>query len=103
MPRVKASTRKVRKLWEEQRGLCHWCGKECYLHDDPRRFRPKTGTLSGKAATLDHLYAIGDPRRRLTGGKQKRFVMACSTCNGKRGKKTPEQFQQLMQERLARA
>lgn len=71
---------KVERLWSDQLGLCRWCGRETYLHDHPKRFRPITGALSGKAATLDHLYTKFNPLRtaKINGV---RYVMACSTCN----------------------
>jgi hypothetical protein len=75
--------RRVWRLWEAQLGLCRWCGQETYLHGDPRRYRPKTQALSGKAATLDHLHPKGDPRR-YERRNYLRWVMACSTCNGSR-------------------
>ncbi len=73
----------LKRLHAEQAGLCKWCGKPCYLHGDPARLRP-SGKLSGKAATIDHVYHRSDPRRREPGGYNA-VVMACATCNRKRG------------------
>jgi 5-methylcytosine-specific restriction endonuclease McrA len=98
LSRIGYSVRKTKKLWDEQGGLCYWCHKETFLQGDPRRFRPKTGKLSGKAATLDHLFPAGDPRRGL---ERRAIVMACSSCNGKRGKKDPDEFRKWIEARLA--
>jgi hypothetical protein len=73
---------KVRRLWEDQLGLCRWCGKETFPPDDPRRFRPESRKLSGKAATLDHLYTKKNILRQAT-IIGRRYVMACSTCNSR--------------------
>lgn len=73
-------------LYEQQGGLCHWCQQPCRLPDHPQ-YRRSTGALSGKAATLDHMYSRLNPQRWYgppTVGP--RHVMACSTCNGKRSK-----------------
>jgi hypothetical protein len=75
---------KIRRLYAEQGGRCKWCGKPVVLHGEPGRMRPVTGILSGKAATLDHVYHWTDPRRHEPGGHSV-FVMACSTCNRNRG------------------
>ena len=76
--------RKKLELFNAQGGLCHWCKQACRMPDHPMYWR-STGALSGKAATIDHLYSRLDPRRNKMRGPQ--YVMACSTCNGKRSKK----------------
>lgn len=78
--RTAMTRRRVQRLWEAQLGLCRWCGAETYPPNDPRRLRPERGTLSGKAATYDHLHRRGDPRRYDRHNLLK-GVMACNTCN----------------------
>lgn len=76
--------KKRQELWDKQGGLCHWCKQPTMLPEHPQYFR-STGALSGKAATIDHLYSKLDPRRNKTRGPQ--YVMSCCTCNGQRSKK----------------
>lgn len=74
--------RLVLSLYETQDGKCHWCKRQTYRHDHPQ-YRRSTGALSGLAATLDHLYSKLHPLRHVPVNHSK-YVMACSTCNGKR-------------------
>lgn len=73
--------RRTDELFKAQGGLCHWCGELCRTRDDPLYFRI-TGALSGKAATLDHLYSRFHKLRKKQGIQK--FVMSCATCNGQR-------------------
>lgn len=78
--------RKLRELYAEQMGCCAWCLENCLLPEHAGYYKGKgdPGTsLSGKAATIDHLYSRMHPLRRKV-GIRKRLVMACSTCNRKR-------------------
>lgn len=81
---VNKNARKKIMLYVLQGGLCHWCGKKTLLPDEAGYLKP-SGGVSGKAATLDHLHSRLDPKRveKLEDGSH-RYVMACSTCNGKR-------------------
>lgn len=76
--------RKVVALWKQQDGACHWCKRQTRLHDHPL-YKRSTGALSGLAATLDHLYSKLHPLYGVSVNHE-RYVMACSTCNGKRCK-----------------
>lgn len=78
--------RKLLELHEQQKGLCHWCQRYCYLPHEEGYRRPKHGNLGGKAATVDHLYSRLNPLRWTNTPPGPRHVMACMTCNGKRGK-----------------
>jgi hypothetical protein len=74
----------VKALWTQQEGACHWCKRQTRLHDHPL-YKRSTGALSGLAATLDHLYSKLHPLRHKSVDHSK-YVMACSTCNGRRSK-----------------
>lgn len=82
---TKWQSRKRNELWVEQEGSCYWCHKMTLMPWDLGYYRT-TGSISGKAATLDHMHG------KLSGRRSKSIdpdglVMACSTCNGKRNKK----------------
>lgn len=80
--------RRLRALYAEQRGCCYWCPAACLLPEDAGYYRSSkrkqpNSRLSGRAATLDHLYSRLHPLRTRK-GIRKRLVMACFTCNHKR-------------------
>jgi len=75
-----SKARWIASLWLKQHGLCYWCAKPACLPNDPRYLR-STGALSGKAATIDHLFSRHHPLRA-----RHEHVMACSTCNGMRSR-----------------
>lgn len=80
--------RRLRTLYAEQAGACAWCLAACLLPEDAGYYRSSkqkqpNSRLSGKAATLDHLYSRLHPLRSRK-GIRKRLVMACFTCNHQR-------------------
>lgn len=81
------SSKRTILLYIAQNGACYWCGIGCFLRGDPGFFSTRKNgiTLSGRAATLDHIYSKLHPYRYRK-IKGPRFVMACNTCNGKRSK-----------------
>lgn len=88
MRRREYARRKLRTLHAEQLGCCYWCGALCLLPEDAGYYRSDkkkqpNSRLSGKAATIDHLYSRLHPLRSRK-GIRKRLVMACNTCNHKR-------------------
>lgn len=81
------SSKRTILLYIAQNGACYWCGIGCFLRGDPGYFSTRKNgvTLTGRAATLDHIYSKLHPYRyRKVNGS--RYVMACNTCNGKRSK-----------------
>lgn len=87
LARESANSSKARRkadLWIEQEGLCYWCKKPTLLPFMQGYWR-KTGAISGKAATIDHLYSRHH-EKRFARNVGPRLVMACSTCNGARSK-----------------
>jgi hypothetical protein len=93
------------RLWKFQDGLCYWCGLPTFLPGQQGYLRPK-GTLSGKAATYDHLYSRNNPRRHTIKGPHP-AVMACNSCNHSRAKveqkismKSTSHFVRVVRERL---
>jgi len=66
----KTRARKRHRLFDEQKGRCHWCGVEC-----KRTAKKSDPTL----ATLEHVYP--NPVRPVLSPK----VMACRKCNSTRG------------------
>lgn len=92
---TKAYYRQVRwrkKHWKEIRQQfmdanphCHWCGQEVVY------FYAITMTkMPGNFATIDHLYDRFDPRRYRAYSDLEDLVLACNSCNLKRGKKRTE-------------
>jgi hypothetical protein len=75
--------RQLEKLFEQQKGLCHWCKK-------PMRLRAE-GSKKGipdppDIATTEHLDDKNSPLRGKFQG-QIRHVAACRKCNNERGVK----------------
>ncbi len=64
------------KLFEEAKGLCHWCGNKTVLEPGSKK-SPKN------MATIDHIHDVYDRRRYKT--ETKDVVLACKKCNQKRG------------------
>lgn len=85
------TSRRTILLYIAQNGACYWCGIGCFLRADPGYFSTRKAgrTLSGRAATLDHIYSRLHPYRTRA-VKGPRYVMACNTCNGKRSKQECE-------------
>lgn len=68
-------------LWDRQRGLCFWCGRQTVL---------TVGLSSQRAAgiaTIDHLRCkyLPDRREPTCDPNEERTVMACYKCNHTRG------------------
>jgi hypothetical protein len=83
--RLSPNTRMRITLWrhaQPQPGRCHWCGCPTVLVSAwPRG----AGELPENAATIDHLYPQGDPRRSPASGAAD-LVLACHACNGERAR-----------------
>ena len=91
--------RRLQRLFDEQGGKCHWCGHLCLMAGQPGYLKKNGVTLGARAATTDHLYSRLNPLRGKVGGKQ--LVMACSSCNKRRGHEEVRQHhrdQQKMKE-----
>lgn len=84
LTRVRAAKRQ--RLWVEQDGKCHYCDSETIL--------PKQGTKipSKLLATLDHIITQAE------GGTDslRNMVIACASCNNKRGDLPYDYFLHLM-------
>ena len=83
----KSGTKKCKpireRLWYEQGGLCHWCGREMEWTPLGEKQHP-----SGNQITIDHLddYPNRDIRVRMRPFRPlKRLVLACASCNHSRG------------------
>lgn len=62
---------------------CHWCKEEMILLD--YRTLPKGEPHPDNAATIEHLRSRLDPKRtERPGPGEKRWVLGCRKCNGKR-------------------
>lgn len=83
MPR--ATPKRRLRLFKQQKGLCHWCGKQCRLIN------------GGKwMFTVDHLIHRMDPIRKTPGWqRQQRTVGACVGCNRRRGDQDQARFSKL--------
>lgn len=68
-------------LWQEQAGLCHWCGEAISLYFDPP---PSGRPMPTDTATFDHLDDRFSTQRGKHPGKI-RTVLACLPCNNRRG------------------
>lgn len=71
----------VNRLWEKQKGLCHWCSKQMVRARDA-----DTEKIQHDWATKDHVIPLG------RGGLDhpKNIVLACHQCNRDRGNDMPE-------------
>lgn len=69
-------------LFQQQNGLCYWCG--CPMVPPPfkRWGAPRNG------ATIDHLRDRTHPGRREPARGEQRLVAACRDCNERRGAET---------------
>lgn len=65
-------TKKVKKLWRRQRGMCALCGKGMSRVHGQRNF-----------ATIDHIL----PKSHGGGGMIENLRLACKSCNEARGNK----------------
>lgn len=74
---------KRRKLFDLHEGKCFWCGCDT-------RFN---GKRSGDFATVDHFFTRADKRRFMGVGFPRALkVLACYSCNHRRGGTSPEEF-----------
>lgn len=73
-------------LWRVQDGRCHYCRGEMIRPEHDRT--PSGSRRPGKLATRDHLL----PRSRGGSDQPHNLVLACSTCNAKKGDRTEEEF-----------
>lgn len=73
------------RLWTED-ARCYWCRRITLLEVERRR--EGRGAPQANAATVDHLYARGDSRRRTIAA----HVLACHGCNNDRSNHSPEQW-----------
>lgn len=80
--------RRRRRLFEKQRGQCHWCGRRMSM--EPDGSVPKVIRTS---ATFDHVHPRGHPER-LREQEYGRYyvVLACYACNQRRN----SQFQKAV-------
>lgn len=63
---------------------CHWCGIETVLPEVWKK-KNKGGRLPPNLATIDHMRQRGDPSRRGDEYGRRINVLACYSCNNKRG------------------
>lgn len=74
------------RLWRWQRGRCWYCWHGML---DPRCVGVPFGTrMPGKMATEDHRW----PRHRGGRRNDRNIVLACRTCNGRKGGRSERQF-----------
>lgn len=78
--RKKCHRGRVAKLWNIN-PHCHWCGTKTERVDNTLE-QPKVHPHS---ATFDHLYHKSEPQRRTRKGRNA-GVLACYSCNQKRGR-----------------
>lgn len=82
-PREREKARRARfkrRLLEQQRGGCHWCGCDIRIYE----VGPVGGTNPPDMATWDHLDDRLSPERGKHPGKIRK-VLACPKCNHDRG------------------
>lgn len=80
----KTIVRRRREEANRQGWKCHWC--QIPMTEVPLMIPPGM-VLPPTMVTLDHLFAKGDPRRRIKPRNgEKRYVAACFECNHRRGK-----------------
>lgn len=81
------------KVLEEQNGLCYWCGRKLIFTGRSYGHNP----LPDNYATVDHIFPYGDPIRKLykKNNTPSPFVVACPSCNLKRGNLLIEQMEDL--------
>ena len=70
----------------ESSPYCYWCGQKLYY--PPRRL----GRVLDHAATLDHIFAKDDKRRKKGGDK---IVLSCYLCNNTRSNMKPEDWAKI--------
>jgi hypothetical protein len=69
----------IRSLWILQEGKCYYCNVDTIL---PERIKNKNHrALPPQTATIEHIYARWDDRRK----KMNKIVLACYKCNKTRG------------------
>ena len=75
-----------RKRWWWRRGkLCFWCGVAVkYIPAKRRRRHEREGTMPSNAATREHI----QPKSQGGTPGNRNIVVACISCNGKRGTDT---------------
>lgn len=76
---------RILRLCRLQDDLCYWCYRICLKPEEPGYWKNESRTkVSGRSATLDHLYSRMHPLRN-SKGQEPKVVMACDTCNRRRG------------------
>jgi hypothetical protein len=83
------------RLWEKQKGRCHYCNKKTVM-----RFREGGGVIPDDEATLEHLDDRFNPNRGAFPGEP-RIVVACNQCNDQKGRES--QASQPIEELWARS
>ena len=68
----------LRSMWILQEGKCYYCNIDTIL---PERVLMKDNKLPPYTATIEHIYAKGDDRRK----RYNKLVLACYKCNKIRG------------------
>lgn len=82
--------------FHRQAGRCYWCGRGMIWHK-PKRFEASPDN----AVTVDHVYAIGHPKRTMfkKKGKPSPIVLACHQCNNERGNMDFEMYARICLDR----
>ena len=76
------------RLFEQQGGLCAWCGRAMIL--------VTTGERVGREATLDHIVPRAHGGKALTKRGEPNLVAACADCNNLRADADPQAFLLVM-------
>lgn len=81
------------QMWHDQRGRCYWCGCQIVFHT-----HVPGQPIPDDAATVDHIYPAWHPKRRefKNQGRPSPFVMACHSCNNKRGGTSFRKYHELI-------
>lgn len=78
--------RAIRERLHARDPRCHWCRRLTRL------VQQSGGTLPDDAATVDHFRARPDPLRQKPPKGEPTHVLACASCNSKRGDQDPHVF-----------
>lgn len=81
------------QAWKDQDQRCYWCGCPIVFHN-----HVPGQPIPDDSATVDHVYPAWHPKRKefKHTGKPSPFVMACHSCNNKRGGTSFRKYHELI-------
>lgn len=103
MANGRSRLRRIRNKLHAENPNCHYCGRPTILpeHTNPPVTKQRV-KVPHNMATVDHLFSRYHPLRRIHKG-EKRYVLACNWCNGRRAKKEEKELGiKIMRERAKR-